>query len=149
MEIFNKFRVNFNKNRELEKASESDIERLETELNIKLPIEYKLFISEYGNIYTPEILDKIVDNDIDLNDIQEFWTVKTIINDKQNEWTAKISINIIPIASDCMGNIFAFLAADLNKEKENSPVYFFDHDFDSLKRVAHSFSEWINNYNLI
>jgi hypothetical protein len=149
MEIFNKFRTRFDKNDDLEKASESDIEKLKTELNISIPYEYKLFLTEYGNIYTPEILDLIVDNEIDLYDIQEFWTVERIIYDKKNEWTAQVSTDIIPFASDSMGNIFSFLTADLNKEKESSSVYFFDHDFDTVEKIANSFSEWIDKYNLI
>jgi cell wall assembly regulator SMI1 len=149
MEIFNKFKERFDKNDDLEKASESDIEKLKTELNITIPNEVKLFLTEYGNIYTPEILDLIVDNEIDLNDIQEFWKPERIIYDKQNEWTAQLSTDLIPFASDSMGNIFGFLTTELNEEKESCAIHFFDHDFDTVEKVADSFSEWIDNYNLI
>ena len=147
MEIFNKFRDRFDKNDNLEKVSESDVKKLNSELNIIIPNEVKLFLTEYGNVYTPEILDLIVDNEIDLWDIQEFWTVERIIYDKQNEWTAQLLTDLIPFASDSMGNIFGFLTAELNEEKESCAVYFFDHDLDTVERVANSFSEWINKYN--
>lgn len=149
MEIFNKFRDRFNENEDLEKASESDIERLKSELGIIIPNEVKLFLTEFGNIYSPELLDLIVDNEIDLWDIQEFWTTERIIYDKQNEWTSQLSTDLIPFASDSMGNIFGFLTADLKQEKESCAVYFFDHDLETIKKVSNSFSEWINQYNQI
>lgn len=149
MEIFNKFRTRFDKNDDLEKASESDIEKLKKELKINIPNDFELFLTEYGNIYTPDILDIIVDNEIDLYDVQEFWTTERIIYDKQNEWTAQLSTDLIPFASDSMGNIFAFLTSDLKEKKESSAVYFFDHDFDTVEKLTDSFSEWIDNYNRI
>ncbi|MBF8149627.1 SMI1/KNR4 family protein [Winogradskyella sp. F6397] len=149
MEIFNKFRERFDKNDDLEKASESHIEKLKAELNIIIPNQVKLFLTEYGNIYSPEILDLIVDNEIDLWDIQEFWTTERIIYDKQNEWTAQLSVDLIPFASDSMGNIFGFLTAELNEEKQSCSVHFFDHDFNTVEKIANSFSEWIDQYNRI
>ena len=119
MQIFNKFKTRFDKNDDLEKASESDIENLEKKLKINIPKDFQVFLAEYGNIYTPDILDIIVDNEIDLCDVQEFWTVKRIIYDKQNEWTAQLSTDLIPFASDSMGNIFAFLTSDLKEKKES------------------------------
>ena len=149
MEIFNKFSTRFDKNDALEKASESDIENVKKELKIILPNDFKLFLTQYGNIYTPDIIDIIIDKEIDLNDVQEFWTTEKIIYDKQNEWTAQLNPDLIPFASDSMGNIFAFLTSDLKEKKESCAVYFFDHDFDTVEKIAPSFSEWIDNYNRI
>ena len=149
MEIFNKFITRFDKNDDLEKASVSDIEKLKKELRINIPNDFELFLTKYGNVYTPDILDIIVDNEIDLYDVQEFWTTERIIYDKQNEWTAQLSTDLIPFASDSMGNIFAFLTSDLKEKKKSSAVYFFDHDFDTVEKLTDSFSEWIDNYNRI
>jgi hypothetical protein len=149
MEIFNKFKTRFDKNDDLEKASESDIDKLEKELNIILPNDFKLFLAEYGNIYSPDILDQIVDNEITLSDVQEFWTTERIVSDKQNEWTSQVSTDLIPFASDSMGNIFAFLTSDVKEKKESSAVYFFDHDLDTVEKLTDTFSEWIDNYNRI
>lgn len=149
MEIFNKFRTRFDENDDLKKASESDIEKLKKELKINIPNDFELFLTEYGNIYSPNILDIIVDNEIDLYDVQEFWTTERIIYDKKNEWTAQLSTDLIPFASDSMGNIFAFLTSDLKEKKESSSVYFFDHDFGTIEKLTDSFSEWIDNYNRI
>lgn len=149
MEIFNTFNTRFNKNVDLEKASEADIENLNKQLNIIVPKDFRLFLTKFGNIYTPNILDIIVDKDIELPVIQEFWPTENIINDKQNEWTAHLSTDLIPFASDSMGNIFGFLAADLQEERETCSVHFFNHDYDTVEKVSNSFSEWIESYNRI
>lgn len=78
-----------------------------------------------------------------------FWDIESISYDKKNEWTSQISTDLIPFASDSMGNIFGFLSADLKSEHESSSVYFFDHDFDTVDKIANSFSEWLNEYNNI
>ncbi|MFD2565528.1 SMI1/KNR4 family protein [Aquimarina rubra] len=147
MEILNKFSKRFNKRDDVKKASESEIKNFESEFGIVLPNDFKKFIAEYGNIWTPDILDIIVDNEIELNDVQNFWDIETISFDKKNEWTSQISTDLIPFASDSMGNIFGFLSADLKTEKESSSVYFFDHDFNTVDKIADSFSEWINEFN--
>ena len=149
MEILREFSNRFNKKDDLKKASESDIQKLESEFGITLPKDYKTFIAEFGNISTPDILFIIVDKKIELNDVQDFWDIESITYDKKNEWTSQISTDLIPFASDSMGNIFGFLSTDLTTENETISVYFFDHDFDTVEKISDSFTEWINEFNII
>ena len=149
MEILREFSNRFNKKDDLKKASESDIQKLESEFGITLPKDYKTFIAEFGNISTPDILFIIVDKKIELNDVQDFWDIESISYDKKNEWTSQISTDLIPFASDSMGNIFGFLSTDLTTENETISVYFFDHDFDTVEKISDSFTEWINEFNII
>ncbi|MEW4924421.1 SMI1/KNR4 family protein [Algibacter sp. 2305UL17-15] len=149
MDIFKEFSNKYNKNEDIKKASESDIKNLESEFSIYLPSDFKTFILNFGDLWTPDILDLVVDNEIDLNDVQQFWNIESIIFDKKNEWTSQISTDIIPFASDCMGSIFGFLTSDLNERKESVSVYFFDHDFNTVEKKSDSFSEWIDNFNRI
>jgi len=149
MEILSEFSNRFNKKDVIKKVSESDIQNLESEFGITLPKDYKMFIKEFGNVWTPEILDIIVDNEIELNDVQNFWDIESISYDKKNEWTSQIATDLIPFASDSMGNIFGFLTADLKTKRESNPVYFFDHDFDTVEKISDSFTEWVNEFNII
>lgn len=149
MKIFKIFSDKYNKNKVAKKASELDIEKLESELNVILPKEYKKFIRNFGDLWTPGILDLIVDEELDLNDIQNFWKVEKIIFDKKNEWTSQIKPDLILFGSDCMGSIFGFLSSVLKENKESCAVYFFDHDFDTVEKVSDSFSDWINKFNQI
>ncbi len=149
MEIFKEFSSKYNRSEDAKKASESDIEKLEFEFNINLPNDYKNFLLNFGNLWTPDILDLIVDEELDLNDVQNFWKVEDIIFDKKNEWTSQITPNLMPIGSDCMGSIFGFLTSDLREKKESCAVYFFDHDLNTMEKISDSFSEWINKFNRI
>lgn len=84
-----------------------------------------------------------------MNDVQEFWEIERIIEDKKSEWTSQLATDIIPFASDCMGNIFGFLTADLKLERQTAAVYFFDHDFDTVDKIFESFTDWIDRFNTI
>jgi len=147
--VFEKYSDRFNKSSDSKPASNEDVIRIEKALEILLPTDYKQFLQEQGDVWTPDILDIIVDKEIDLNDVQQFWDSERIIYDKQNEWTSKVSVDIIPFASDCMGNIFAFKTSDLKTQRATADIYFFDHDFDIVEKVSDSFTKWLDNYNEI
>jgi hypothetical protein len=146
-EAYQHFERSFNKNEDNTPFSTSDIEKLEKELEIKLPTDYGMFLIEHGNLYTPEILDLIDDKQLDVADIQNIWTVERILHDKANEWTSNLEEDLIPFASDCMGNVFAFKRADILERKMNAPVYFYDHDYDTIEIVCGSFKALIERYN--
>ncbi len=139
----------FNQSDKAKPSTPNEIETLEQLIGICLPDDYKSFILVFGNIWTPGILDLIVDNKLDIYDVAQFWTIDKIIYDKQNEWTSHVSPEIIPIASDSSGNIFAFLKQDLNISLNTANIYFYDHDFDTVEIIAESFTGWIDAYNKI
>jgi cell wall assembly regulator SMI1 len=149
MDSFKTFVDFFNKSDENQPFQANEIERLESEFQINLPEDYKSFVEKYGNVYTPEILDIIDDNELDLSDVQQFFTAEEIINDKRNGWTSKIETDLIPFASDCMGNIYAFKTSEIKGKNNKSSVYLFDHDFDSVDLAADSFKKFIEGYNKI
>jgi hypothetical protein len=149
MTALNQFAKRFNKSDDAKASTQVDIVRLEHEFQISLPNDYKIFLSKFGNIWTPDILNLVVDNELDINDVQQFWTIEEIIYDKHNEWTSNLSLDIIPFASDCMGNIFAFLRQDIQSPTDTTNVYFFDHDFDTIEKISNSFTDWIEEFNKI
>ena len=66
MTEFRKFSDRFNKSAN---AAQSDIDKLEKELNIQLPNDYKRLLLSIGNVWTPDILDLVVDTEFDLADV--------------------------------------------------------------------------------
>jgi len=126
-----------------------DISNLERRFEIKLPNDYKIFLKNYGNIWTPTILDKVVDNDLNFYDVQQFWSIEAIILDIDNGWTAQTGQDILPFASDCSGNLFCFTLDDLRSGKNDCEIHFYDHDFDTFENLSKSFKEWIEQYNEI
>jgi hypothetical protein len=143
------FAERFNQSDKSKPSTQMDIDTLERIFQIFLPIDYKTFLLNFGNIWTPGILNLVIDNELDINDVSQFWAIDKIIYDKQNEWTSHVSPEIIPFASDCSGNIFAFLRHDLRFQTETADIYFYDHDFDTVEKISHSFKDWINEYNKI
>lgn len=141
------FAKRFNQSDDAKPATRTDIEKFEQDFGIFLPNDYRIFLSNFGNIWTPDILNLVVDKELEINDVQNFWNIDKIIYDNQNEWTSQIVPEIIPFASDCMGNIFAFLRDELKSPKESAHVYFYDHDFNTVEKVSSSFKRWIEQFN--
>ena len=149
MKVFRQFVDKYNKNEKIKLVIQTDIELIEKEFYIHLPVDYKTFIQTYGYVWTPDILDVIANKALDMSDVQEFWEIESIIDDKKNAWTSKLTIDIIPFASDCMGNIFGFLTSDLKQERQTASIYFFDQDFDTVDKISDSFTDWIDRFNKI
>lgn len=147
MTAFKQFAERFNKSDDSKPATLEEITKLEKEFSVHLPNDYKIFLLNFGNIWTPNILDLVVEQELEIYDVQNFWGIDEIIYDKQNEWTSNLAADVIPFASDCMGNIFAFLVDDLKSPKETTGIYFFDHDFDTIEKISNSFGDWVNNFN--
>ena len=64
MTEFRKFADRFNKSANAVPSTQSDIDKFEKELNIQLPNDYKRFLLSIGNIWTPDILDLVVDKEL-------------------------------------------------------------------------------------
>lgn len=146
---FKSFYDRFNRNDSNAPELELNIQAFEKEYQINFPKDFREFIAVYGDLWTPDILDLIDDNKLDINDVQDFWSIERIKYDKENGWTSKLETDLIPFASDCMGNIFVFKREELKDSKEISNIYFFDHDFDVIDFVSSSFTEWIKRYLII
>ena len=82
-ELFKKFSQRFNKNDSSSPELESKITNLESELEVKLPSDYRIFLSQFGDLWTPGISDLIVDNKLELTDVQDFWNCERIVYDKK------------------------------------------------------------------
>jgi len=149
MNTFNEFSKRFNKNDHTICASDLDLHKLEQAFKIYLPDDFKIFANHFGNLWTPDVLDIIVDKKIEMFDVQQFWEINDIFKYKEEGLTPNTPFDIIPFASDCMGNIFAFLSDRIKDKKETSEIYFLDHDFMTLKKLSNSFTEWIDCFNKI
>lgn len=144
---FSTFSFRFNKNDKSKTASQEEILKLESLLKIRIPDDYKIFLANYGDLWTPSVLDILVDNDIDMPDIQQFWSVDEIIDDKLAGYTKQIAEDMVAFASDCMGNFYSFLSKDIKRQQLGAPIYYFDLEFDKMHLFANSFIDLIESYN--
>jgi cell wall assembly regulator SMI1 len=149
MKVLKQFTGRFNENDEAEPWTQEEISRLEKRFGIKLPEDYKILVATYGDIWTPGIVDIIAENELDMNNVQDFWGFAMIIEEKKDMDKEETSKNLLPFASDALGNVFAFSISDLESSAETAAVYFLDYDFDTVEKTANSFTEWIDGFNKI
>lgn len=142
-DAFKQFFDLFNENEKNAPETEQDVHSFEKKYQIKLPVDYRYFLLTYGDLWTPDVVNVIDDNHLEIDDVQQFLPIDRILHDKEFEWTAKLHVDMIPIASDCMGNIFGFMTEDLKVSNGEPKIYLFDHDFDTIEPVSNSLKDWI------
>lgn len=129
------------------RVAASDIERIERELATVLPRSYIDFLLAHGPIYTPSLLELIVDGGHDLWDLMELCKVDDVIKDTKGYWSAGMSEELIGFASDSMGNMFCFRrVAPGESRPDDAEVWFFDHDFCKDSKIEDGFDNWLLNY---
>ena len=125
--------------------SSNDLDRVERQLQTRLPSDYKDALLEFGLPRpTIELLDAICDRQLDLRDVSDFLGPNEIV-EVTGEWRdLGLPEELFAFATDCMGNLFCF-ASDPD-ENAVQPVFFWEHDSKEVDTVASSFSGWIDDY---
>ena len=115
----------------------------EVALSSRLPAAYRAAVLELGLPRpTAALLDSIVENELDLPDIGDFFAPDEMVS-STNAWRSMgLPSTMTAFASDCMGNLFAFE----REGGEAGPVHFFDHDAGETTLLADSFAAWIGAY---
>ena len=128
-----------------EVVSEEELKGVEARLQTQLPTDYTSEILQFGlprpNI---ELLNTIVDRQLDLRDVSDFLNPAEMISETEQWRDIGLPEELVAFASDCMGNLFCFPDAAANDGK--APVFFFDHDDQSVETGAPSFARWIEDF---
>ncbi|OUS26237.1 SMI1/KNR4 family protein [Thalassotalea sp. 42_200_T64] len=124
-----------------------DISELESKLNALLPDSYKYLISEYGLVHTPNVLTKICDLGVDISEVQDFLSLEDVFSLSKLYEMSGMPKGHILFASDCKGNMFCFKLTDCASKQVDIPVWFFDHDSRTVKKVSNTFIEWLEEFN--
>ena len=133
-------------------AAAEDILRVEKELKTTFPKAYFSFITHYGPVFTPSILDLVTGGDSDRApkdagfDVREFFVPDQIVTTHHLCSDAGMDDWLIPVAMDCMGNVFGFRRAESNQRPDDDPVFLFDHDFCKTHQEADSFDGWLASF---
>jgi hypothetical protein len=125
-------------------VSDSQVDTIEAELNTKLPLAYREFMTRQGPVHTPGTLHDIVERNIEHPDILSIFDPGEAIEGTKAYWSAGMPDEVIGIASDCMGNMIGFRR--LATASEDASVVFFDHDFVEVNEIAPSFDEFLGWY---
>jgi hypothetical protein len=129
-----------------------ELTQIEVELSISFPEAYVAFITKYGAIFTPSILDLVTGGESEIApdgaswDVQEFFNAPEIVKTSQLMWSGGMESYLVPIAMDCMGNVFGFHRRQNLPRPGDSPVLFFDHDFCKIHEEAASFDNWLSSF---
>jgi hypothetical protein len=127
-------------------ATKAEIDEVENSLSMILPESYKYMVQKYGDVYTPNILDTIVEKNVELVDVQNFSLPKQAAEDTMAYEKAGMPGGHFAFASDCMGNLFCFRIDECKEISTEPSIWFFDHDFVTMDKAYNNFYEWLNNY---
>jgi len=125
----------------------NDILELESKMNGFLPESYKYLISTYGLVHTPNVLTKICNLGSDISEVQDFLSLEDVFSLSQLYELTGMPKGHILFASDCKGNMFCFKLSDCASKQTDLPVWFFERDLCTIKKVSNSFTEWLNEFN--
>lgn len=128
---------------------ERDLVALERQLGITLPASYVVFVLSYGICSTVWLLNSIVEGEHDVHDLAWFDDPRKMAADTALYESGGMPKGFLGFASDCGGNMFLFRKADCVPGTEDAPVFFFDHDFVTMEKIAPSFTEWLAEFVVI
>ena len=146
-ELYTQFVKQFHAGKKPRGCSDADLDKMEKALHATLPASYRKFMRCHGNVYTPSILDLITDRKLDHVDMQELFRPATAAKNTKMYWSGGMPDEFIGIATDCMGNMIGFTRGQPEAERpDDLPVWFFDHDYVEVSRIADGFDDFLMWY---
>jgi hypothetical protein len=146
MEMIREFVDRWNLNDTLCRATADEIRHVERELGISLPAAYTYLVREFGDLYTPSSLNAMMEQRIDFPDVQDFDLPLIALESTRACVRAGMPEGYFGFAWDCMGNRFCFRCDDCRAGREETPVWYFDHDVLEMREISVSFTEWLAFY---
>ena len=124
--------------------TDAELDFVEAALDTKLPVAYREFMTRFGTVHTPCVLDEISESGLDHPDVQDFLVTNEVVENTKGYWSAGMPDDVIGFASDCMGNMIGFRRS--RERRDDASVVFFDHDYVEVSEIASSFDEFLDWY---
>jgi hypothetical protein len=86
-------------------VSPRDLDEAECVLGTMLPNSYRLFMTSFGEIYTPELFD-LVPGLPEMPDLKNLASLQEVVSETPGCWSAGTPHDLIVIGNDIMGNLF-------------------------------------------
>lgn len=131
-----------------EPVREVDLHNAEQQLGVRFPTDYRSAVLSVG-LPRPTIalMDAIVERDLDVHAVGDFFAPKDVIDNTLAWRQLGLPDRFVAFASDDCGNKFCFAADQLEDQSAaDKPIWFFDHDFDTVEEIAPSFAAWIDAF---
>jgi hypothetical protein len=127
-------------------VSGSEFLRAEAALGVRFPEAYQSFITTYGPVFTPGVLDAVVDNGLG-RDVAELFAPLICVETTEDYRLAGMPHRLVTFARDCMGNVFCFERDELDADRpDDATIWFFDHDFCKASIASESFDTWLTSF---
>jgi len=117
------------------------IDKVEETLKVKFNSSYRFLLQKYGSFYCPNLLDILVKQESKIPDLNSIIKLEDLIELNNGYWNAGMSKEYFLFGLDCMGNAFCF-----SKKNYSNEIYFFDHDFLTITKIADSLIDLWNIY---
>ena len=124
-----------------------DIAALENQLSIYLPTAYKYLLSRFGLLHSPNVLTKTCHLNVAIAEVQDFLSLDDVSALSRLYEMSGMPKGHILFASDAKGNMFCFNKKDCEKQQQDIPVYYYNHDLHTIESASASFIQWLEQFN--
>jgi len=145
-ELHRAFAERFHAGKRVRPATAAQLAVAEVALGVLWPDSYRQFATAYGAVYTPSLLDLVVEQKTGFGDVQRFLTPKQSVTETRR-WQLEPAGGCAAFASDCSGSFFAFRELTATEPRlDDAAVWLFDHDVGEVVEQAPSFDEWLGRF---
>ncbi|MBS0203592.1 MAG: SMI1/KNR4 family protein [Planctomycetes bacterium] len=145
-EIHLAFAKRFHAGKRLRPATAVQLADAEAALGVLWPESYRQFALACGAVYTPELLQLVVEHQAGYGDVQQFLTPKQSVTETRR-WRLEPEGGCAAFAIDSSGNFFAFRQLTATQSRsDDATVWLFDHDIGEVVEQAASFDEWLARF---
>lgn len=145
-ELYRHFAERFHAGKRIRPATEAQVEAAESALGVLWPESYRRFALACGALYTPSLLDLIVERMPGYSDVQQFFTPRQAVTETRRSGFEPPGSCVV-LATDCSGNCFAFRALSASPPRpDDAPVWLLDHEEGAVTVEAASFDEWLSRF---
>jgi len=145
-DLYREFAERFHAGKRLRPATATQLADAEAALGILWPESYRQFAMACGAVYTPALLDLIVEHKPSFGDVQQFLTPKQSVTNTRR-WRLEPAGGCAAFASDCSGSFLAFRRLPVTEPRpDDAAVWLFDHEAGEAIEQASSFDEWLSAF---
>ena len=145
-DLYREFAQRFHAGKRLRPSTAVQLADAEASLGILWPEAYRQFAMTCGAVYTPSLLDLVLEKKPRFGDVQQFLTPKQSVTETRR-WQLEPEGGCAAFASDCSGSFFAFRHLSASEPRpDDVAVWLFDHDAGEVAEEAASFDEWLGRF---
>src|SRR3954452_1599729 len=122
-ELYQSFAARFHAGKRLRPAAEAQLDAAESALGVLWPESYRRFALACGTVYSPSLLDLVVERRPDYSDVQQFLTPRQSVTETRR-WRLEPAGGCLAFAHNCSGSFFAFRGLPASPPRpDDAPVW--------------------------